>query len=665
LIPLGQLAIPSTSQQCWFEKWDERNPTGEPLIAVTSSAERLASFCIDAPARTKLVIVNGITRMKDLQSFDDIQQTQRLILFADADASDLVQALADRGCRFWELTGAEVNAGCSAPLNFEGVMGKLRVWARNKDELTLDVECCESPTLDGVCIRLEALRRFVNSDEQGPVTKLISRMWRMLNESAAIIRPMGDVERQRASAGLREFGLELQANRAWLTPEAEEALAAAASELEALFASGSDPGASKRHALERVVAECLSAGANSVVLVRSENQALEVDQQFSPHIKSGQVRVCTPRSLKADCAFDRIVCVSWPSSETMQELAAGLASPRITLLGYPFERRWHQQFVRRFRTQRRLDQITDIEKLAIIEGATLENLPAPVDSPQDHAKPTGAPPVHDDVWAFEQRLRAARKGTAAAPSEASETLTSRYVSFVGSTYAFLSETHRVVVVTDLVSAQQGHTRQRLPEKTVDRLRAGDFIVFPESGDRELIQEKADQLLGGTAAQLRRTARLWKEALQRSGLTPMQFLKHARDFGRPRHIMTIRNWFAETSQIGPGTGNEDLSEDLELISLVTDYEALKTRLQDVMDAVKTLRSAHLSAGMRLRDLLIERLPEVLGRVEEEGSVIDLGELGSAWIVQIESIAPLSEPRGRSEVNRLMWEAPPSPQVELPF
>ena len=38
-------------------------------------------------------------------------------------------------------------------------------------------------------------------------------------------------------------------------------------------------------------------------------------------------------------------------------------------------------------------------------------------------------------------------------------------------------------------------------------------------------------------------------------------------------MTIRNWFADTSQIGPGASNEDLSEDLELIALVTDFEPL--------------------------------------------------------------------------------------------
>lgn len=129
-------------------------------------------------------------------------------------------------------------------------------------------------------------------------------------------------------------------------------------------------------------------------------------------------------------------------------------------------------------------------------------------------------------------------------------------------------------------------------------------------------------------------------------------------------MTIRNWFAETSQIGPGSGNDDLSEDLELIGLVTDYEPLKKQIPKAIESIKQLRGAHLSAGMRLRDVLIGRLPEVIGRVEEEGTMVDLGELGSAWIVQVESIAAVTEPRGRGEVNRLLWEHQ-SPNFEVAF
>ena len=78
------------------------------------------------------------------------------------------------------------------------------------------------------------------------------------------------------------------------------------------------------------------------------------------------------------------------------------------------------------------------------------------------------------------------------------------------------------------------------------------------------------------------------------------------------------------------------------------------MSKTIEAIKALRSAHLSAGVRLRDILIQRLPDVIGRIEEEGSVVDLGDLGSAWIVQVESIAATTEGRAWGEINRLLWE-----------
>ncbi len=649
VIPFGEVASPLPSRTSWLNKWDERNPTGEPLVAVTSSPETLASFCIDAPFRSKLVVVNGISRVKDLQSFDDIHQTQRLVLFADHDDDELIDTLGNRGCRFWEITSAELNAGASANSS-EGMFGKVRILARNKETLTLDALPCENRTLENVSLQLQGLRGVLDEKEEGPVTKLVARIWRILNDAAAVVRPMRQEDQLAAIGRLREFEQELSGNRAWIPADAERALAQSATDLASLIQNTPDFGASKRVALERAVEDCLAASASSVVLVRSEHQAVEIDETLRRHIRKGRLRVCTPRALKADAIFDRVICLSWPTGVVMQELARSLTAPRITLLGYAFERRWLSQCADRLERRPLRHCIGPAEKSAFMGSPEPADTPWPFAAPAANETPVA---IAHDIWAFEQRLRAARKGIASAPTQSSETLSSRYVSFVGTTYAFLTESHGVVVVTELLSPG-ARTKRRLPEKTVADLKQGDFIVFPESGDRELIQEKADQLIGPDAQELRKGARLWKEALRASHLTPAQFLKQARELGRPRHIMTIRNWFADTSQIGPGTGNEDLTEDLELVALVTDHEPLRTRMQQTIDAIKTLRGAHLSAGVRLRKVLIERLPEAIGRIEEEGSVVDLGELGSAWIVQAESIATTTELRGRGEVNRLLWE-----------
>ena len=294
-------------------------------------------------------------------------------------------------------------------------------------------------------------------------------------------------------------------------------------------------GKTKREAIDRIVAECLRSGASSVVLVRSENQTAALDRHFHRQIRSGKLRVITPRGLEADASFDRIICLSWPGGATMEALAISLAAPRITLVGYAFERRWLSQCAQRLQRRPRTERIADNEKAALMgypaQSGTKSLIRASV-SVNDIQQA-----MDDDIWTFEQRLRAARKG-GTPPIQTPDAVPARYVGFVGPTYAFLTETHHVVTVTNLISSER-RSKQRLPEKIVSDFKQGDFVVFPESGDRELIHEKADQLLGPKAAKLRKAARAWKEALWASTLEPAQFLVHARDLGRPRHIMTIR------------------------------------------------------------------------------------------------------------------------------
>jgi hypothetical protein len=252
-----------------------------------------------------------------------------------------------------------------------------------------------------------------------------------------------------------------------------------------------------------------------------------------------------------------------------------------------------------------------------------------------------------DIWSFEQRLRAVRKGDGA-PVTSGDAVYARYISFIGDTFAFLTDTHKVAVATGLVSARTRQS-QKLPERTVLDMEPGDFLVFPESGDRELVQELADKLVGPVATDVRRLARKWKDALQHSGMTPEDFLSQARKLDRPRHPATIRSWFADTLQIGPRD-----KDDLVLIALVTDNKQLDEAINRVWLAIEKLRSAHLSAGVRLRETLMQKLPQVINQVEENGTQIDLADLGSAWVVQVECIAPEAEQRNRGEVDRLLWE-----------
>ena len=134
------------------------------------------------------------------------------------------------------------------------------------------------------------------------------------------------------------------------------------------------------------------------------------------------------------------------------------------------------------------------------------------------------------------------------PAVATDTVPARYISFVGDCYAFLTESHKVAPLPRLWFPGLFAQIKSLPERSVLEIKAGDFIVFPESGEREFVQMVADKGIGTTAPQLQGNLRAGgRDALQKSGLTPEQFHQQAKGFNRPRHPATIRYWFADSSQ----------------------------------------------------------------------------------------------------------------------
>jgi hypothetical protein len=648
LLPFGELSPPHSSKHSWLKKWDDRNPAGEPLIAITHSAELLANYCIDAQAKSKLVVINGLSRLKHRQFYDDAAESQRLVLFASRDEEEMIETLgrAPIPCKFWWLSAAEINvgSGLAGANGSSGLVNKVVRWADNHERMTIEAVSCEHQELESACLRWEELRKQLSEDEYDPLTKLASQARNLILATSAIFRPLTPLEKQEFASQINRLRTETKGN-VWLKPDCVTTLNDIASGIESCLLADEALGLSKGAALYKVVRESQTDQLKCALLARNENQIAQLKSWLRQH--SISLETYSPRTLPDDSSFDRLIFVSWPGWYSLRLVTNTLVSPRITVLTYPFEGRWLNQCKRRLQQRPNAPTVTAAEKSGFVFNDKT-NPPIWLQDNMDEVSPSVPISTDKAIWQFEQRLRAARKGSAASPTLASDAIAARYVSFVGDFYAFLTESHKLPVATALVSGSF-RANQKLPERTIIDIKPGDFIVFPESGDREFVQMVADKAIGAIAPQLRKLARRWKDALQKSGLTPEQFHHKAKNFNFPRHPATIRYWFADNSQIGPRE-----KDDLLLIGLVTGDKEFEAEIDGVQLAIERLRGAHLSAGMRLRDTLLQRLPQVMGQVEENGTQVDLAELGSAWIVQVDAVASADELRGRSEVNRLLRE-----------
>jgi hypothetical protein len=115
------------------------------------------------------------------------------------------------------------------------------------------------------------------------------------------------------------------------------------------------------------------------------------------------------------------------------------------------------------------------------------------------------------------------------------------------------------------------------------------------------------------------------------------------------VGTVQGWLADDSKIGPQS-----KADLEAIAYAVGDQRLLDDVPSIWDAIHVLRGEHLSAGVRLSRILLDKLPERLEDIQEGRTRIEIDNATSAWVVQVESISDRAELRPRSYINALLWD-----------
>jgi hypothetical protein len=282
------------------------------------------------------------------------------------------------------------------------------------------------------------------------------------------------------------------------------------------------------------------------------------------------------------------------------------------------------------------------------EKSRLLGLPGDAGWPADPAPPTSpAMSSYNGDARIDLEERITRKGLIPVGTAGEETTPAKLVSFSGDAYAFLTDTFKVPVITDLVSGATASDKDR--RRQVADIHAGDVLVFRESGRRDVIQALADAQIGPDAPAIRERAARWHRALRESGHDEATLMAELQEVNCPRTLQTVRGWLADDSMIGPQT-----KADLEAIAYAAGDQKLLNEVSSVWAAIHTLRGEHLSAGMRLSRILLEKLPERLGEIQEGRTRIEIDNATSAWVVQVEGVSERAELRPRSYVNTLLWD-----------
>src|SRR6266498_370048 len=181
LVPLGAIAEPDHEGEVTLKNWNFPTSRCGPLVAVSSSQEKMVAACRTADLRSKVVVVNGLGLLAShLQAYDEIAELQRLVIIAEHDEYDQMQVLADRKCKFWWLGQREISMGLGDGIADEPtakIFGPVFRSARNEARMEVEPEVCEDQILNEIAVRLVSIDEAVQSDATGTTRGIVRRAY--------------------------------------------------------------------------------------------------------------------------------------------------------------------------------------------------------------------------------------------------------------------------------------------------------------------------------------------------------------------------------------------------------------------------------------------------------------------------------------------------------
>ena len=614
------------------------------MVAVTGTPEYLAAACSHAALSTKTVFLDGARRIaSSSQAFDEIIERQRTVILASPDESDYIEQVAARGCDIWwmspdEILVGENSAGVRVRRSFVGATIRAAHIRLNHKVSTVD---CRDQTLQRAYVCLRSVLEATKGGEEdiSETDRIVRKLFGVLLDCSECCFRVGDETRSILAGAREDF---LQSGR-WMEREVADGIREAMDFLEQAVEDDSC-GRNKSEMLLDVLSKC---EGQWLVATRTERTARRLCEDLGEIVPNQSV-LSVPE-IGPDREYDGIIVSGWPNHWNFSRLKNYAAAPEIFVLAYPFEKDMLLAHRKHGARRARLNSI-GVEERSSILGIEPGLLSFPRrDEEEETEEPR--PKVRRDmspILNFEEKIRRRIHLQSLGATNGGETRQARMVRFYGECYALLSEWVKLPLLNGLIHGSDVG-KAKLSSKMSYELSMGDFVLFRAEGDKEFIRLVAEDGLGEAEYErIRNTAELWKRALHGLGDGPEEILSKLARHGFKRKLSTVAQWLGDPDRIAPR-----YSDDIDIIAETAGDNELASRKDEVKNAISTIRSAHISAGKKLTELIIEELGK--GRLEDVGGRPVRYDFvyGQAWIVQVELVETELREYDAGQINRLLW------------
>ena len=628
-----------------LEQWGHQQIDAKPVIGVAPDLITLREYLSDhQPSDVLIILDSRLPFANDLQALDEILD-EGFPVFAVMENKRLkdLKHLEARSFRTWTWSGPDLQqfgfAESSGESNRQMPFRHFYRTFQNFSVRHIKERVCDWSELDGAAEKLQRFSKQCHSDD--PEHRIIEHriiersFYHCLLNLSRLLRPFGIEDGADRDNSLKDLLEKTQSDvekTIWLEKDAVAAAHEFVDQIKILIENPNSI-SDKITELKKVLQN--TAQKNQSVIVLSDASEVPITESYWQDIFSNRndVRFVTSSELDFEKDCDHLIVCGWLGAERMRELFDSCIAPSMTVLMYPFEREWLCSTVRGWRRKKKAE-LTVQQKAKILQTQP-ENLSI-TQEPEEEKLPVVAPETGFDIAEFELRLRTYRRNLYANPSASRETTTeAHFVAFSHDRLAYLRPNHKMPVVTDFIT---GHADEsvEIPSRNVSQLKVGDYVIFREGSDSDLLRDLADRALAKESKGAhRRVAGLWKKALRKFVFEhPDEFegaLRELEDAGLKRTEITIRGWLSDEHRIGPL-----YEKDIEIIAHVSGNQELKQQLDYVRRAITEVRGAHRQAARFLARKLNAQIPSRLQQGLDESHTIEIEDIGRAFVVRVEDI-----------------------------
>lgn len=303
-------------------------------------------------------------------------------------------------------------------------------------------------------------------------------------------------------------------------------------------------------------------------------------------------------TIKPDIEIVIISC--WLKEEIMRKLLNCNISKRYLVLLYECEQTWQKIALKNWSNILNRKNNVDILK------RSFEDFVRVTDIQESSENKTNTVIYNDELTEIETILseNKYKRYLSSTGNRSPEIFTQAVpVEFTGDYFAFYKNSHSIICVTDILLYGKAQPKTKRPNELI----IGDIVVVRES-QRDILKDLADVILKNSGMEkCREISGIWRKMLIKkiSLLGEADIFNRLKLEGCTKGLQSMKQWIYKDDIISP----QD-KEDLVCIARALNDSVLMERIDEIFEAGKTVKKAHVKAGKVLSEKLKYKIAENL-------------------------------------------------------